>query len=879
MTPASARPLSGHLARRRKLRRQARLTDTLNLGLVLLILNLLARNLGPLSIEWSKALAAVLLLALMFVNLRWPPRLVSAKRCALGAGAIVVSWFLLLAIDRPILAVALSAGVIWGIAEFLRGVRSRLPGVAAYAGTAATYAALVLALNTVPRLSDAMVSAAVTWSRVVGRALVDQPLECGPAGMGGGVLGSVLCYLLVNATLRRRHNRSGLMRLMMIAAALLIANAIYLYVQNQPAWLPQNALALFLSQALFLGLGILMLSGVRVARSPGPARAPGSRWLSAAGLILTGCAAFALTIWPGPKISRPITVFFFDSGFLDWNRPIYGRYGAYESGLFGCLPDYLQAAGAQCRIDHELTADRLGGSDVLVVINPTNRWASHELKVIWNFVADGGSLLVLGDHTDIMGSRAVLNALLAPVNVRFNFDSGFPARPEWRDCLSAMLHPCTQDAVRASDAVISVGASLQVGWPAFTVLRGRYGFSDLGNQLNVPGAFLGDYRYQKGEQLGDVALVAAAYHGRGKVLVFGDTSPFQNAALAFSYVRFVHHVMHWLGTRDWPGWGLGKGAWAVFLTLAALLLLRRMPRVGSLALAATLVTGIALGQAAQSRRTSPPVWNGAMALIDRAHANRFSLAPLQKNSIGPLTVTLLRNGFLPLLAEAWSEENLKTADLLVITAPAKRFSGRELRAVRNFASRGGIVLINSGWEEKGAAVKSLLDEFALDILRVPLGPYPVTRTNDHLSDQVQFINAWPVVVTDPQLQGAFARARESYRPPLLDSGPSRQLAQVLSPLLGGKDFSAPATTDNRATPIAAPNEPVHVLAQTTEGFPIVIARTVGKGSVVLIGDTFFLGNDNLENLQYYRKGNLLFLKHLFETVRQERRDSGRRRSP
>jgi hypothetical protein len=44
------------------------------------------------------------------------------------------------------------------------------------------------------------------------------------------------------------------------------------------------------------------------------------------------------------------------------------------------------------------------------------------------------------------------------------------------------------------------------------------------------------------------------------------------------------------------------------------------------------------------------------------------------------------------------------------------------------------------------------------------------------------------------------------------------------------------------------------------GLPLIIRRAVGHGSVLLIGDSYFLGNDNLETMTYARQGNLLFLR-------------------
>ncbi len=495
---------------------------------------------------------------------------------------------------------------------------------------------------------------------------------------------------------------------------------------------------------------------------------------------------------------------------------------------------------------------------MLVVINPTNRWAPGQVDAIWSFVKRGGGLWVLGDHTDIMGSQAPLNELLKPAGVRFLFDSGFPARPEWRDCLFSLRHPVTHRVKQASDAVISVGASLEVEAPSYTVVWGRYGFSDLGNQLNAQGAYLGDYAYQRGEQLGDVALVSAGKVGRGRVLVFGDTSPLQNAALPMSFESLVMPSLDWLSGQDHGGGTVRRWLGALGLTVIGFVVglggRSWVTVVGGMLLAG----GLEVGGMQQARAGWRGPMEGAVALVDLSHGNRVSLAPLIPESIGPFMVTLLRNGFLPEFVHEWSAARLEKASVLVVTAPTVPFGRGELDEVERFVRAGGLLMVNCGWLEKGKAAEQLLGRFGMDVLRVPLGPYPVQRVEDHLPGQAQFINAWPVRVTDPELQSEFRAASAGYRPPLLDTAQADALAQLLSPLTGGNAAPAKASAGTNA-PAA-----VEVLYQTHDGHPLVVLRRLGEGSVVVIGDTYFLGNDNLETLRYYRKGNLLFLRHVFE---------------
>ena len=88
------------------------------------------------------------------------------------------------------------------------------------------------------------------------------------------------------------------------------------------------------------------------------------------------------------------------------------------------------------------------------------------------------------------------------------------------------------------------------------VIVARHGFSDRGNQNNADRAFLGNRRYDRGERLGDIVLAADAKQGQGAVLVFGDTSPFQNLPIPFHW-RFVLDTFSYVSGH----FGYAYGAW------------------------------------------------------------------------------------------------------------------------------------------------------------------------------------------------------------------------------------------------------------------------------------------------------------------------------
>lgn len=843
-----------------------RARDILNLLLVILCLNLLAQNLGPLSIEWSKMFALVCLGAFLALNLRLP---LQNLRKGLAFGGLACYGLAIAALvfaQQPVLLLAVSSVVLGCTAMLLRSLGSRFQHGSVYAMTAWLYAVVEMVRAGIPQVQELNDGICAAWSGLAGRTVVRQPLVIGPSGLGEGILATLLCFLTVRVLRAYTQPGFSIKPTVWVLAGLVALNGIFLWLQNQKSVLPQYPLALFYSQVSFLGAGVL-LAGILNLRTRSAARhSPNYLAWSVACVGLLGGVA-ALTTWPVHYDPRAKTVLFRDDGLLDWIRPTFEKFGPLEQGMFGSLPDYLKAGGYQCRFSPQTSSEELKSADVLVIINPTNQWTRTELNSIWSFVERGGALLVLGDHTDIMGSRDVLNTLLRPVRIGFNFDAAMPAKGEWKDCLRFCPHPATFQLSRAAQTYIRIGASLDIASPAFPLIEGRYGFSDLGNILNVQGAYLGDYRYEKGERLGDMVLVAAAHHGRGKVMVFGDTTPFQNGALALSYEPLVCPAFEWLTSSDTGQRQGTRMLGALALVVSAGWLITLTTETALLWPLALFAAGFWAICAFNVHQKPELKLNGPLALIDQSHANRISLAREETASVDALTIALLRSGYLPLMIERWSPERLRAARLFVTTAPAKEFAEAELLALREFVQGGGVALVNCGWEEKGPAMQGLLDAFSMDILRIPLGPYPVNREENHLASQAQFINAWPVVVNGAELQASFDQARETYRPPVLDAARSRQLQRLLSPLLSA---SGSSSDDIRPGPATAPTNSVQVLFQTIEGYPVAIARRIGEGSVVLVGDTFYLGSENLENMRYYRRGNLLFLRHLFESAPQKK---------
>src|SRR5260370_16509 len=74
---------------------------------------------------------------------------------------------------------------------------------------------------------------------------------------------------------------------------------------------------------------------------------------------------------------------------------------------------------------------------------------------------------------------------------------------------------------------VGVGDRVRPQWPARPLLTRRGGWNAPGDE-GRSAAMMGNHHSDAGERLGDIVLISEQPIGKGKVVVFGDTSGFTN---------------------------------------------------------------------------------------------------------------------------------------------------------------------------------------------------------------------------------------------------------------------------------------------------------------------------------------------------------------
>jgi len=785
----------------------------------------LSKSLGTFDEEILRLAACGVVTVLVLVTVARRGSGANPRAILTGSGALLLWVSATLATNHHLVWLALLPCAVLGCTWLALGMHVPQRDPSGLVRALVLFSLLYLAWLTVPPIWHATVATSRFVSNWSIQKVLNENVTLGPSMSGCWMLLLAISYLTVEAWTTRRWIRPALGVLAAFTAwfgFMLLLTQSWFAAQDGPG----------IARAQILGFFIIALPPVVLCGRRGVSLMPAGtfKWKSrhAVSVAIIVVSSIVLTHSPdfGKEPGRRMLVY--GRGYLDWKVPQFGEYGPFSGGMFGLMPKYLALEGYQVSIirDEIITSQALEGHDILVLINlgkeQGKEWKNEEIETIWAYVEQGGAILILGDHTNVFGLQDCFNELLARVRIRFEFDSAYPCREGWQNCIASRPHPLTGNLPTYRGFGIAIGASLTISSPAFPVVFGRFSFSDKGYKENVMGSYLGNYAYEKGEPIGDMVLVAAAYYGKGKVLVFGDTSMFQNGAWFAGFQPFAHNIVRWLSTRSVVrGYGSLQLALWVVLTGSLFVLSIRMKRDVALFLAPyCLGLGILVGWMWLGLATKSPVLEGDLALFDYSHGPRVNIDGAETTGVGGFLTNLDRNGYLSLRLDEFDHDQIMKSKLYATVAPVVPYSSSEIKTLIGFMERGGFVIAASGYPER-SGILPLLARLGLDVANVPLGSIPQGRGGGSNDTDPRFVDAYPIVV------------RASLAP------------------------------DEQAS-IVRQTEPLYKYGD----YVTAVYRKYGRGGLIFFADTRFLSSANIEGMPFgYHLGNILFLKSIFEHVR------------
>jgi len=435
-----------------------------------------------------------------------------------------------------------------------------------------------------------------------------------------------------------------------------------------------------------------------------------------------------------------------------------------------------------------------------------------------------------------------LNKVLEPFDIKFANDSAKYFVGGWLQSMENPLHFLTHGLRDDQNEVgMVVGASLVATGAARPVIVGKYGYLDAGDMREGTRGYLGNMDYDMGEPLGQIVIAAEQDYGKGKVLVFGDTSAFANGIIT-NTGEFCNRVFTWLASETSKPNGkakesangpthlaAGSGKLLSYTkTLAAILLL-----VGAIAcfrlsggyagvVAGALVVGLVV--AAHSTNNAVPLGPGQdgsvrLAYVDNYHMPKVSKEGWRDDGLMALHLNLMRNGFYTQNLKKFDLETLQGADLVVTVAPSAPFTRKDVEAVERYLEGGGTMILTASHEDLDA-IQKLLDAFDLRIPFTPLGRFkiPVAAAAGKF---VPFWRVWPIeYLGEPTLPRTYLTTKWY--------------------------GELPVKEDYDTSQILIPYEPTNEKGKTGQSYDLAVRLNVGKGKLILIADSGFWMNKNLE---------------------------------
>jgi hypothetical protein len=102
--------------------------------------------------------------------------------------------------------------------------------------------------------------------------------------------------------------------------------------------------------------------------------------------------------------------------------------GQKSTYTYTSFVSYLDNLAPVTLIDDISQYDDITSEDILILKTPTLEFENETIKKINKFVEEGGGLLLIGDHTDLLNMSKHLNEISENYDIRFNYDATYDTK-------------------------------------------------------------------------------------------------------------------------------------------------------------------------------------------------------------------------------------------------------------------------------------------------------------------------------------------------------------------------------------------------------------------------------------------------------------------
>lgn len=448
----------------------------------------------------------------------------------------------------------------------------------------------------------------------------------------------------------------------------------------------------------------------------------------AAFLSFTGLFTAFMYNEPGVKKSGNVLV---DEKHSDWEwtDKTYDTnwYGEMSNYNYYCLYDYYSHYYNINRNYEDISDDLLSKVDILILKTPTEAYDKSETDSIVRFVDRGGSLFMIGDHTNVFGMDTNLNEVASRFGFKYNYDSTYDLAT---GSLSEYEHPdmlphpavqrlphflfatsCTIDAPIWAEDIIT-GYSLKALYADYS--QDNF-FPEEGNTGYV----------REGLFLQSIGI----RYGKGRIAAFSDSTVFSNFWMFMTgKPELALGIMEWLNRyNSFPAVTVFSGALGFVLLVFLIRSLKGMKRAEVLLVLYTgiftaLLVSIIICRSASALNytVQTPKTPYTMVAYEREYSD-YNLPVSVQEFMMPLSrqfdtfyVWNQRIGLVPYAASSVGEAAEK-GDVIVVMNPKRRISSSDAEILKDAVQKGKKLLLLGADKENIEAYNSFAQIFGLQL--------------------------------------------------------------------------------------------------------------------------------------------------------------------
>ncbi len=398
----------------------------------------------------------------------------------------------------------------------------------------------------------------------------------------------------------------------------------------------------------------------------------------------------------------------------------YGEKSCYN---YYCLYDFLNHYYKVDRNYDSITSQNLENYDILIIKTPTNSFSSNEVTAIVNFVENGGSLFLIGDHTNVFGMSLYLNQIAEKFGFKYNYDATYDLSTgnlTFYEPMKYLTHPVFQNV---NFLLFGTSCSLETSLFAESIITG-YGIKSMYADFSKKN-FFPDVPESPDMSGGLFTQMAGVKAGKGRILFFTDSTIFSNF---WMFISGKPELL--LGSLNW----LNRQNYLVFLNYLLIILgigfcilffiLRNKYKTTPILFAILLFGNMGIGGGIVANyflnkifyELPSPHTKYTTVSFDLEHSNielpDKVLTGNQYSSYSTFFVWTQRINLYPKID--YSLDNaIKNSDILCIINPNKNFSDNQLQNIFSFVSNGGKLLIMDNILNIESTANRLLQKFSM----------------------------------------------------------------------------------------------------------------------------------------------------------------------